>query len=194
MSVLFSLNKKIFFAGLLYITSVSSILSVQMPSTYISHIRNYTPWNIAFLDRFEENQAVFLLPAYKEGKGEMPVKSDNQLRLIGNLGNVLAQKSQYTIVPFEADTNMSIPNKAVFLNISTKEGGINDGSGIVTGTPGSVVLDFWFAGLQGGSSMMSKRLSGCPSRIELAINVYARQEDIDNDIFRLNFQYELVEV
>lgn len=106
----------------------------------------------------------------------------------------MESKAQYVFKKLD-EKGAPLPNQEVYLNIALAQGGVDNGSGSISGTPGTVVIKFFSAGKNGGCRMSSGRLqnNNCKS-IEFELEIAMSDDDIKNNVFRLDIGGEMDEI
>lgn len=162
----------------------------------IKTLKNSTPYSILFVDRLSKNKSKnsIVLPAGETTELNFESNGQNNVSLHGSMAQIMESKAQYAFKKLD-EKGAPIPNQEVYLNISLAKGGVDDGSGIITGTPGTTVLKFFAAGKNGGCRMSSGRLqnNNCKS-VEFELEIAISDEDIKNKIFRLDVGGEMNEI
>ena len=122
------------------------------------------------------------------------VNSQNKVKIQGSMSAVMAKKAQYVIQKLDEAGNPE-PDQEVYLNIETAPGGVNDGSGFITGRPGTTIVKFNMAGKNGGCAMSSSTLKNknCKN-VNFDLVLCMRPDDVENNVFRLFDDGEMTEV
>lgn len=164
----------------------------MMPQMVIKTIQNNTPYTLRLTDRFNTNKAL-IIDAGQTLEANFEIIGSKNVIIQGSMRAILAEEAQFIIQKLDVAGNPVADNEA-YLNLCTVPGGVNDGSGFITGTIGSIVFKFFMAGKQGGCLMSSGRLknNSC-NLIEINLVLNADESDVQNDVFRLYSEYSLNE-
>lgn len=126
--------------------------SAAMPTMAIKSIKNDTEFDLIIIDRLSKNEITVLAGVTFDTS--LVINKKNVI-INGSMIDILAEKSQFIIRKSiagiaEADTE-------VYLQLHASEGGVDNGSGIIIGMPGTIIFNFLMAGRQGGGTMSTKR-------------------------------------
>ena len=164
----------------------------KMPKMVIKTIKNDTPFNLLLADRFNSGKSI-IIAAGQTLESNLEIIGAKNVIINGSMSEIMAEKAQFVIKKLDTSSNVE-PEKEAYINMCTVPGGVNDGSNIITGTPGTVAFKFFMAGKKGGCGMSSGRLKNdtC-ALLEINLEFYMQESDIKNDIFRLFGDYAVVE-
>lgn len=132
-------------------TAVES--SLAMPTLKIRRVENHTPFDLGLIDRINNTgTAISSMQGFEYT--DYTITQSRNIVINGSMKDVMIDYAQFQIQSI--DKNMQLTeNCTSYMNICLLEGGINDGSGFITGTKGSIVLKFLFAGSNSGCVMSS---------------------------------------
>ena len=103
---------------------------------------------------------------------------------------VMAKEAQYIIKKADSADN----TQEVYVHMNVAQGGVNDGSGIVTGRLGSIIFKFLLAGKNGGCRMSSGALeNNNNSSVEVSLNLTMLKWAAANNVFALDAEYTVEE-
>ena len=110
----------------------------KFPTLSIKTIHNTTNYDMLFVDRLAKDKSI-LLPAGKVTQVGFVANSKHKVTINGSMTDIMAQKAQYVFKKLDQNKRPEL-NQEVYFNLCIVLGGVNDGSGIITGTPGSLAL------------------------------------------------------
>ena len=164
------------------------------PEIVIKSIKNLTPYNLLIVDRLSKNTIKAKIDAGETVDLHLKSTGLNKVVIMGSMSDVMEKKAQYVFKKLD-DQGTPEPQQEVYLNIGLDKGGVNDGSGIIAGVPGSIVCKFFSAGKNGGCGMLSGSLknSHCKT-VEFDLVLYTNDASIAENIFRLSIDTEIREL
>lgn len=159
------------------------VSNVQLPKLIIKTIYNTTKYDILFVDKLALDKTV-MLPAGKIVEVNFIANDQNVIVLNGSMAEVMGEKAQYVFKKLDKENNPEV-NQEVYFNMSMTSGGVNNGSGIVAGTFGSTVLNYYVAGKNGGCMMQSGRIDTDCQAVEFELELTINEEDVRANKFRM---------
>jgi len=172
-----------------FIVACISLLSfgLRAATLTITTIHNNTERELVIIDRFSRQHVT--LPAMSTTETSLTPAHKN-IVMRGDMVSRMAQQAQY-LIKKASDYNVTTEQE-VYLNICLVPGGINDGSGIICGSPGTVIFKLIAVGMQGGHSMQSATLQGNLSTINCSLTIeQSRWVNNLDDVLLLNIDYAL---
>ncbi len=164
----------------------------QMPAIIIRSIKNNTRYDFLLLDRFNKKTALKILSGQTVDTS-LITNNKNNIVLRGSMVDIMAKKAQYIFKRID-ENGESVPHEEVYLNIHASAGGVDDGSGIISGTPGSVILKFFMAGSKGGCIMTSERLQNAQCKVgEFSLELGSDEDADRENVFRIQVGGTLIE-
>ena len=154
---------------------------IQLPDVIVANISNYTDEDLIFKDRFTGDIAT--IPAAQTARVNFFLNSRKNILINGSLKDALSKEAQYIVQ--KVDSYGYIIQES-YLHMNALEGGINDGSGFIIGTPGTVIFKFLLAGKNGGSQMSTKKIKSTTLLLEVNVEFSTPRSVIEAE-------YELVE-
>ncbi|MBA2306641.1 hypothetical protein H0W26_00725 [Candidatus Dependentiae bacterium] len=163
----------------------------QLFTLILKTIHNTTPYDILIVDRLANNKSV-ILPAGKTiDKVNLAVQSHNEVIIKGSMADVMSSKAQYVFKKLNSQGAPEL-NQEVYFNLHVGQGGVDNGSGFITGTPGSLVLNFYAAGKNGGCTIRSSKLDNNGlHKGEFDLELFINEEDVKSNTFRMKVGGEL---
>lgn len=157
----------------------------KTPDIFIKTIRNTTPYDILLVDRLAKNNSV-ILPARKTTEMRFKVNDQNRVIINGSMADCMGRDAQYVFIKLDQNSNPE-PGQEVYFNMYISPGGMDNGSGCTTGTLGSLSLNFYVAGKNGGCMMNCRRVDVNGSeRAEFELELSMSATDIGSNLFRMN--------
>lgn len=167
-----NIQLKAFAASIVF---VASLHAVQLPNIVVSSISNYTDENLIFKNRFTGDNVV--IPAGQTSYINFLLNNKRNIIINGSLKDVLSKDGQYLVQT--VDSSGTIIQES-YLHMSTLEGGIDDGTGIIIGAQGTTIFKFLFAGKNGGSQMSTKKIKNdATSVVEVNLEFYTPRSVIE---------------
>lgn len=158
----------------------------QLPKLVIKKIINNTGHDLIIIDRLSKKTKE--IPANKTAEINLQASNKNVI-IQGSMKDAMAQEAQYVI-----KKNHGAPDDEAYLHVTLTEGGVNDGSGMIMGKLGSVILKFLLAGKNGGCQMSTNTLKRAnTSLVETAITLSLSKRALKENIFGLDAEYTLEE-
>lgn len=134
----------------------------HLPNVVIRNIQNDTQEDITISDRSNKSREI-LIAAGKTV--DVSLKSNNNnVAIQGSMKDCMAEKAQFVI------KKATDKDQEVYLNVNAAQGGVNDGSGMISGRLGTIALKFLLAGKNGGCIMDSGTLKNNNCK-EVDINI-----------------------
>lgn len=152
----------------------------KTPILLIKSLTNYTPYDLVMVDR--SNNTYFHLASGYTYNSLYKIENYQKIILDGSMLNCMEQQAQFIIGVADDEG----PERGAYFNIYVGQGGIRNGSGIMTGSKDKLSLDFFIAGTQGGCSMSTRSIQDTADD-ELAIHLefFIDEQAIKNNIFKL---------
>jgi hypothetical protein len=162
----------------------ASAASAALPKLVIKKITNDTDHEILFIDTYAKNKSV-TIAAHQTAAVDLHVSTDSTK---GDMRECMAEKAQY-IARKAGDQNNE---HDVYIHMNLTPGGVDDGSGFITGSLGSTVVTFLLASAQGSCAKASQNLkenfgSYIEASLELKMPTWAKEKNV----FALSAQYKL---
>ena len=164
-----------------------------MPTLIINSITNYTQHDLIFYNKY--NHEHLLLKAHHEYSITYPIEKTQNIMINGSMLDCMRENAQFQVAPVdENDSNCFLSNYGLFLNMHITEGGINDGSNIISGQRGSFVCKSFIAGLQGGCKMSSQpiKVNKETNTVLIDLKFFMDEKDIKNNNFKLQGDFQIV--
>jgi hypothetical protein len=149
-------NQKI--PKVVYISESKQDDSVQPSKFILKTIKNSTCYDILLVDRLAEDKSI-VLPASKTTTVEFEINNQNTVIMNGNMVDIMNKDAQYVFQKLDQNGNPEL-GQEVYFNMHTCPGGVNNGSNVIVGTLGSLILHFYVAGKNGGCTMNSGKING----------------------------------
>lgn len=175
--------KKSWLLFLMVCSSFQLSFTSTMPKLIINSIINYTPYDLVLFDRI--NHCYFNLSAGLGYKYSYVIENYQNIVINGSMKDCMAPQAQFVIQA--ENLSDTIKNEQIYyLNLSAVPGGVDDGSGCITGALGTTALKFFMAGEISGCSMSSSCVKDCENNtIDLCLELYCDERDINNKNFRI---------
>lgn len=162
----------------------ASTVSAALPKLVITKITNDTDHEILFIDTHAKNRTV-TIAAHQTAAVDLHVSTEP---VKGDVKECMAEKAQYVVRKAGVQNN----EHDVYIHMNLAPGGVDDGSGFITGTVGSAVVTFLLASAQGSCAKASQNLkenfgSYIEASLELKMPAWAKEKDV----FALSAQYKL---
>ncbi|MBA3954223.1 hypothetical protein H0X48_02810 [Candidatus Dependentiae bacterium] len=169
--------------------------AVQGPQLFIKTVKNDTPFNILMVDRLASDPKTNSITIIAGQKVAVNFQANRQhaVSIRGSMSETMARYAQYTFIKLDTD-GKPMANQEVYLNLNTAPGGVDNGSGIISGIRGTRVLNFYVAGQNGGCSMETGpfKNSVC-KQVEFDLRLSISEKDIAANIFRMYIDSERTE-
>lgn len=147
----------------------------RMPEITIKTIKNETDFDITIIDRLTKKEIT--VPANTLAETPLKIKNYRNVVINGSMTDILAEKSQYVIRKVVA--GVAETESEVYLQLHASEGGVDNGSGIITGMPGTIVFNFLMAGKLGGCTMSTRRLQNVDCKVaEFNLRLFINNEKL----------------
>jgi hypothetical protein len=170
--------------------ATSLFAASKTPDLFIKTIRNTTPYDILLVDRLTKNNSV-ILPARKTTETSFKVNDQNRVIMNGNMADCMGKDAQYVFIKLDQNGNPE-PGQEVYFNMYISPGGVDNGSGFTTGTLGSLSLNFYVAGKNGGCMMNCRKIDVNENEIaEFELELSMSAIDIRSNLFRMNINGKL---
>lgn len=170
--------------SLITLAGISSIANgmQNFPLLIIKKVTNNTATDIVLLDRNNSNKPI-AIPAQQSIDTSLNATTKNVI-ISGDMGTCMAQQAQYEVQPINSKND-----QGVYIHMNLFPGGVNDGSGIIVGDEGSLVLKFLLAGKKGGMQMQSRPLKKSDAKsVEVAL-ILSMSRFASKERFALEAQY-----
>ncbi|MBV8661443.1 MAG: hypothetical protein JO129_04835 [Candidatus Dependentiae bacterium] len=163
----------------------------KIPCLIIKSVTNYSPYDLAFIDR--SNNWYFILKAESKVGISCCIEDYENIVIANDLFEKMHEYAQVAIVKMEQNGELS-NNNGSFLNMNVMPGGIDDGSGFVTGPVDSTIVKFLMVASDGSCTMSAATLKDheC-NEIEIHISFSIDPENVRNNIFRIQGSFEIEE-
>lgn len=187
-----SIKKQILFSICLLSFFCSYSNDIVIPTIFIRTITNNTPYSVKLIDRLSQSwlgkKEIILKPG-ETTPINYQTNNDNNITLFGSMKDIMKKDAQFLLQRLN-EKCATEENKESYLNITASEGGINR-NGIISGKAGTVATNFHAASKEGGCTMRSGTVAidNC-TVINYNITIEISEEDIHNDIFRIQYSEE----
>ena len=80
----------------------------------------------------------------------------------------------------------------MYFNLYISQGGEDNGGRVIIGTPGSIIMNFFVAGKNGGCSMLCNRINADnPTAMEFDLELFMNPQDVKSNRFRMGIEGNL---
>jgi len=152
----------------------------KMPKLKITSIANHTPYDLALIDRLNNNRLV--IPAQRIEEFSHDIGNYQNVIINGSMKDCMASHAQFVLHPSNS-TDDTVDLQDYYINFCLAPGGVNDGSGFITGIPGTLTSKFFMAGSLRGCNMSSsplKKLENDENEVEVSLKLSIDQNNFNN--------------
>ena len=176
-------NKLLTLAFASLLVTFQAHAALIMPQLFITRLVNKSSYNLVIVDRLAGNKEIIVA----QGKSLNTALSctKDKVRIFGSMRDCMAQSAQYIIKKQGSPASEQV----FFLNMNISEGGINDGSGIISGEAGTLVLTFMSAGSEAGCVFASSVIKELKSHVETTLTFTDKIND--KGLFAVDIDYAL---
>lgn len=171
---------------ILFSFSLIATTEQQLPKIIIRNIENNTSEDLVIIDRNSKDKEI-LIAAGKTVDAKI-VSNNNNVAIRGSMKDCMSEKAQFVI------RQVTDKDQEVYLNVNVAPGGVNDGSGIISGTLGTTALKFLVAGKNGGMMMSSDTLKNNNNKtVEMNLKLELLKWAIAKKVLALDISYQVNE-
>ncbi len=171
---------------LLTLVSSFSFGATQLPKLILKSIINETGHDIVLTDTLTKK--TMAIAAGATAQLNLPA-TDKNVVISGNMREIMARAAQYLIKKADATDN----NQEVYMHMNLAQGGIDDGSGMITGKLGTIIFKFLLAGKNGGCQMGSQTLTNTQNSVAVSLKLSVLKRAQEENRFAINADYSLEE-
>jgi hypothetical protein len=166
----------------------------QRPKVILTSIKNDTPSDLLLVDRLAdpETTCAWHLRAGKTTKLNLQVNTATAIVMDKSMTEVMLKDAQYVLISL-GQSGAQRPDQEVYFNLHLAQGGIDDGSGIITGSLGTTWLRLNVVDKKGSCSRQSNLIQNpACKRLKFELVLELDEDRLEYDQFPLHIDGTLL--